>query len=336
MHTGQHHDDELSSVFVRELGIPPPDRELGIAGGSNTSQTSRMMDALEPAIEDVAPDLVLVYGDTNSTLAGALAAAQHGSAGGARGGGNALVRPFDARGGQPGADRSPERVAALPVADGRGQPRPRARRGPGRVGRRRHGRRGAAVRPARPRTPRRARGPRRRGGRLPPGHRAPGRHGRRPDTPAGAGRAPDHPAAPGGAAPAPAHARTPGGRGSAGRAAGARVTGAPDPAARLPRVHRAASPRSRGAHRLGRGAEGGLPGRGSLRDAARYHRVGGDRAGGLERARRSRRRGGARGARSHRVRASTRRCTATATPASASRTPSRGVTRKQPPRLPAS
>ena len=78
VHTGQHHDDELSSVFVRELGIPPPDRELGIAGGSNTSQTSRMMDALEPAIEDVAPDLVLVYGDTNSTLAGALAAAQHG------------------------------------------------------------------------------------------------------------------------------------------------------------------------------------------------------------------------------------------------------------------
>jgi UDP-GlcNAc3NAcA epimerase len=78
VHTGQHHDDELSSVFVRELGIPPPDRELGIAGGSNTSQTSRMMDALEPAIEDVGPDLVLVYGDTNSTLAGALAAALHG------------------------------------------------------------------------------------------------------------------------------------------------------------------------------------------------------------------------------------------------------------------
>src|SRR3982075_1955050 len=78
VHTGQHHDDELSAVFVRELGIPPPDRELGIAGGSNTAQTYRMMDALEPARADVAPDLVLVYGDTNSTLAGALAAAQHG------------------------------------------------------------------------------------------------------------------------------------------------------------------------------------------------------------------------------------------------------------------
>ena len=78
VHTGQHHDDELSSVFVRELGIPPPDLELGIAGGSNTSQTSRMMDALEPAFAQSAPDLVLVYGDTNSTLAGALAGAQRG------------------------------------------------------------------------------------------------------------------------------------------------------------------------------------------------------------------------------------------------------------------
>jgi len=76
VHTGQHHDDELSAVFVRELGVPPPDRELGISGGSNTSQTSRMMDALEPVIADVEPDLTLVYGDTNSTLAGALAAAQ--------------------------------------------------------------------------------------------------------------------------------------------------------------------------------------------------------------------------------------------------------------------
>src|SRR5207247_10409646 len=76
VHTGQHHDDELSSVFVRELGVPTPDRELGIAGGSNTSQTSRMMDALAPVIEAVAADLALEYGDTKSTLAGALAAAR--------------------------------------------------------------------------------------------------------------------------------------------------------------------------------------------------------------------------------------------------------------------
>src|SRR2546423_694473 len=76
VHTGQHHDDELAAVFVRELGVPPPDRELGIAGGSNASQASRMMDALAPVLEEVAPSRVLVYGDTNSTLAGVLAAAR--------------------------------------------------------------------------------------------------------------------------------------------------------------------------------------------------------------------------------------------------------------------
>jgi UDP-GlcNAc3NAcA epimerase len=78
VHTGQHHDDELSEIFIRELGVPRPERELGIAGGSNTSQTARMLAALEPLVTEVAPDLVLVYGDTNSTLAGALAGAQAG------------------------------------------------------------------------------------------------------------------------------------------------------------------------------------------------------------------------------------------------------------------
>jgi len=76
IHTGQHFDEELSGVFFSELGLPSPDRELGIARGSNTSQTARMLGALEPAIAEAGPDLVLVYGDTNSTLAGALAAAQ--------------------------------------------------------------------------------------------------------------------------------------------------------------------------------------------------------------------------------------------------------------------
>jgi UDP-N-acetylglucosamine 2-epimerase (non-hydrolysing)/UDP-GlcNAc3NAcA epimerase len=78
VHTGQHFDDALSSVFFSELGIPEPDRELGVALGSNTSQTARMLDALEPVIREVAPDAVLVYGDTNSTLAGALVGAQAG------------------------------------------------------------------------------------------------------------------------------------------------------------------------------------------------------------------------------------------------------------------
>jgi UDP-N-acetylglucosamine 2-epimerase (non-hydrolysing)/UDP-GlcNAc3NAcA epimerase len=78
VHTGQHHDDELSRVFVDELEIPPPEIELGIHSGSNTSQTARMLSALEPVLTEAAPDLVLVYGDTNSTLAGALAAVQTG------------------------------------------------------------------------------------------------------------------------------------------------------------------------------------------------------------------------------------------------------------------
>jgi UDP-GlcNAc3NAcA epimerase len=80
VHTGQHHDDSLSRVFFAELGLAQPERELGIAGESNTSQTSRMLAALEPLLAQVRPDAVLVYGDTNSTLAGALAAAQAGVA----------------------------------------------------------------------------------------------------------------------------------------------------------------------------------------------------------------------------------------------------------------
>jgi UDP-N-acetylglucosamine 2-epimerase (non-hydrolysing)/UDP-GlcNAc3NAcA epimerase len=76
VHTGQHHDDALSAIFFSELGLPAPELELGIAGGSNTSQTARMLQALEPIVTGAAADAVLVYGDTNSTLAGALAAAQ--------------------------------------------------------------------------------------------------------------------------------------------------------------------------------------------------------------------------------------------------------------------
>ncbi len=76
VHTGQHYDDSLSRVFFNELGLARPDRELGIGGGSNTSQTARMLAALEPLLAEVRPDAALVFGDTNSTLAGALAAAQ--------------------------------------------------------------------------------------------------------------------------------------------------------------------------------------------------------------------------------------------------------------------
>ncbi len=78
IHTGQHFDDELSAVFFAELGLPAPDRELKIALGSNSSQTARMLSAIEPVLGEETPDAVLVYGDTNSTLAGALAGAQAG------------------------------------------------------------------------------------------------------------------------------------------------------------------------------------------------------------------------------------------------------------------
>jgi UDP-N-acetylglucosamine 2-epimerase (non-hydrolysing)/UDP-GlcNAc3NAcA epimerase len=80
VHTGQHYDDELSRVFFDELDVPAPDRELGAGGGTNTAQTARILAALEPVLEKLEPSLVLVYGDTNSTLAGALAASQAGIA----------------------------------------------------------------------------------------------------------------------------------------------------------------------------------------------------------------------------------------------------------------
>ncbi len=75
VHTGQHHDDQLSAVFFTELELPAPDHWLGVSGGPNASQLARMLTALAPLVDQVAPDALLVYGDTNSTLAGALAAA---------------------------------------------------------------------------------------------------------------------------------------------------------------------------------------------------------------------------------------------------------------------
>src|ERR687893_2114250 len=76
VHTGQHYDDALSKVFFDELRLPRPEHRLELGGGSNTAQAARMLAALEPLLASERPALVLVYGDTNSTLAGALAAAQ--------------------------------------------------------------------------------------------------------------------------------------------------------------------------------------------------------------------------------------------------------------------
>jgi UDP-GlcNAc3NAcA epimerase len=76
VHTGQHYDANMSDVFFREMQIPKPSYHLGIGGGAHGAMTGRMLEALESLLIKESPDLVLVYGDTNSTLAGALAAAK--------------------------------------------------------------------------------------------------------------------------------------------------------------------------------------------------------------------------------------------------------------------
>jgi UDP-GlcNAc3NAcA epimerase len=76
IHTGQHYDQNMSKVFFEELEIVEPDHNLGIGSGSHGEQTGRMLAEIEKILLQLRPALVLVYGDTNSTLAGALAAAK--------------------------------------------------------------------------------------------------------------------------------------------------------------------------------------------------------------------------------------------------------------------
>ncbi len=80
LHTGQHYDRELSQVFFDELGLDPPAIRLEAGSGTHAEQVARILPGIERAVLELAPDWVLVYGDTNSTLAGALAAAKAGAA----------------------------------------------------------------------------------------------------------------------------------------------------------------------------------------------------------------------------------------------------------------
>ncbi len=76
IHTGQHYDAALSSQFFEEMAIPTPDYHLGIGSADHGAQTGRMLEAIETVLLRERPDVVIVFGDTNSTLAGALAAAK--------------------------------------------------------------------------------------------------------------------------------------------------------------------------------------------------------------------------------------------------------------------
>ena len=76
LHTGQHYDDAMSAVFFRELDLPQPDLNLGVGSGSHATQTAQMLQGIEAVLIQERPDGLLIYGDTNSTLAGALAAAK--------------------------------------------------------------------------------------------------------------------------------------------------------------------------------------------------------------------------------------------------------------------
>ena len=297
MHSGQHYDDELSAVFFRELGVPAPDHELRRRlGAGRRADRAHHARVRAGRATDAQPDIALVYGDTNTTLAGALSCARmrlplaHVEAG---------MRSFDrldAGGAQPRADRPPLRPAAVLDRGGGHEPeREGITEGVELVGDvmadvalamapvasadvRRAGAARAAGRPlpARDGAPCRQRG--RSGGARPAGRDPAGAPAARPSSRCIPARA--------SGSPTPATLE---------RARAARLAD-PHAAAGLPGLPRAAAAGRRRGDRLGRRAEGGLPRRHPVRDAARHDRVDRDRGAGMEPAGRPRRPAGAGGA----------------------------------------
>ena len=187
VHTGQHYDDQLSRVFFDELELPRPEHRLELGGGSNTTQTARMLAALEPllAVRGAGRGARLRRHELDACRRAGRRAGRHSRR--PRRGGDALLRPHDAGGAQPRARRP--RLDAAAVLHRRGgedaQQRAGGRQDRGR--RRRDGRRLPAARAARG-----SQGARRAGRairRVPAGHRAPRRQRRRSRAAASAGRA---------------------------------------------------------------------------------------------------------------------------------------------------
>jgi hypothetical protein len=127
VHTGQHYDEKMSQLFFEELGIPRPDVDLEVGSGSQASQTALILQRIEPLLLERRPDLVLVVGDVNSTVACGLAAVKLGIPVAPRRGGPPQLRPVHARGDQPHRHRRDLRAALRHRAERRGQPRTRGR-----------------------------------------------------------------------------------------------------------------------------------------------------------------------------------------------------------------